>query len=266
MSQEDLALAIGVSRQTIYAWEAGINSPNIAMLQKISSVLKTSTDELINGYNVDRLPKILGDVTLTYESECEQDVTYEEIPNWYVPLKVGEDVCFALYDDGNKDYSYHVTVLNEIIIHHKKGFEIGVKEYDDKLEHTNTFSLIAKREEDKTIFIGHIYYEDGIKNIETYRDRSFLKKYGIDGKRGGTPTVFHNAKNYALSYKGKTEKVVGIAYFDSDNTYIEVFLNNRRESLFWRRYELNRVSSTKVKVEGKEYGLFYEVATSRLIK
>lgn len=33
-SQEDLAHALGVSRQTIYSWEAGLNYPNILMLKK----------------------------------------------------------------------------------------------------------------------------------------------------------------------------------------------------------------------------------------
>lgn len=35
LSQEDLALTIGVSRQTIYTWEGGLNYPNILMLKKL---------------------------------------------------------------------------------------------------------------------------------------------------------------------------------------------------------------------------------------
>ena len=31
LSQEELALAIDVSRQTIYSWESGLNYPNIIM-------------------------------------------------------------------------------------------------------------------------------------------------------------------------------------------------------------------------------------------
>lgn len=266
MSQEDLALAIGVSRQTIYSWEAGLNSPNIAMLQKISGVLKTSTDELINGYSVNRLPNRLGNIILTYSSDYDKEIVYKEIPNWYVPLKVGEDVCFALYDDGIKDYSYHVTVLNEVKVHRQKGFEVGVKEYDKKLEHTNSFSLIAKQAENEILFIGHIFYQNGVKNIETYRDKGFLKKWGIDGKLAGNSVVYQSAKRYVLSYNGKNENVFGITYFESDSTYIEVFLNTKFESLFWRRYELGRSSTTTIIVDGKDYGLFYEVATSRLIK
>ena len=86
MTQEDLALTIGVSRQTIYAWEAGLNSPNISMLKKVASALEVSIDELINGYDVDRLPNLLGEIVFSNESEYYEDVIYEEIPNWYVSI------------------------------------------------------------------------------------------------------------------------------------------------------------------------------------
>ncbi|NLN80095.1 MAG: helix-turn-helix transcriptional regulator, partial [Erysipelotrichia bacterium] len=57
LSQEDLAHAIGVSRQTIYSWEAGVNYPNILMLKKIARILDVSTDDLLHGYDVNKLPK-----------------------------------------------------------------------------------------------------------------------------------------------------------------------------------------------------------------
>lgn len=41
ISQEDLALAVGVSRQTIYTWEGGLNYPNILMLKKIAHILES---------------------------------------------------------------------------------------------------------------------------------------------------------------------------------------------------------------------------------
>ena len=35
LSQDELAFAIGVTRQTIYTWEAGLNYPTIVALKKI---------------------------------------------------------------------------------------------------------------------------------------------------------------------------------------------------------------------------------------
>lgn len=264
ISQDDLAFMVGVSRQTIYSWEAGINSPNITMLQRISEVLEVGPDELLNGYGVDRLPNDLGTVSFLFVSNYDGEVLYDEIANWFVRLKVGDNVCFALYDNGVKDYSYSVAVLNEVKLHNQPGFEIGIKEFNKKLEQTDSYSLLAKKEDNKISFIGRIFTENGIKNIETFRDQSFLKNWGVDGKNQGVSTIFDNAKNYVMDYRGKTANVIGIHYFDSEKIYIEVFLNQKFESLFWRRYELNRKSKISMKIDGKEYGLFYEVATSRL--
>lgn len=264
ISQEDLAFMVGVSRQTIYSWEAGINSPNITMLKRISEVLEVGTDELLNGYGVDRLSNKLGMVRFSFVSNYEGEVLYDEVANWFVRLKVGDNVCFALYDNGVKDYSYSVAVLNEIKLHNQPGFEIGIREYNKKLEQTDSYSLLAKKEDNKISFIGRIFNENGIKNIETFRDQSFLKNWGVNGKNQGLSTIFDDVKNYVMDYRGKTTNVIGIHYFDSEKVYIEVFLNQKYESLFWRRYELNRKSEISVKIDGKDYGLFYEVATSRL--
>ena len=264
ISQDDLAFMVGVSRQTIYSWEAGINSPNITMLKRISEVLEVGTDELLNGYGVDRLPNNLGTMSFSFVSNYDGEVLYDEIANWFVRLKVGDNVCFALYDNGVKDCSYSVAVLNEIKLHNQPGFEIGIKEYNKKLEQTDSYSLLAKKENNKISFIGRIFTENGVKNIETFRDQSFLKNWGVNGKNEGVSTIFDSAKNYVMDYRGKTANVIGIHYFDSEKVYIEVFLNQKFESFFWRRYELNRKSEISVKLDGKEYGLFYEVATSRL--
>ncbi len=266
ISQEELAFIIGVSRQTIYSWEADLNSPTIIMLKKLAEVLEVGTDELLNGYYVERLPCSLGNIKLTFVSDSNEEFTYEEIPNWYVPLKVGESVCFALYDEGKKDYSYAVSVSNEIRLHNKLGFEVAIKEYDRTLEPTDSYSLLVTREADKILFIGRIFYVNGIKNIETFRDRSFLKKWGMDGKYDGTSVIHHAVRNYVLEHNNRRENVLGIHYFDSNKSYIEVFLNQQHESLFWRRYELNRQSKNHITVEGKDYGLFYEVVTTRLIQ
>ncbi|MCB9498511.1 MAG: helix-turn-helix transcriptional regulator [Bacillales bacterium] len=49
LSQEQLALEIGVSRQTIYAWESETASPSIENLKSLSSFFSCTTDYLISG-------------------------------------------------------------------------------------------------------------------------------------------------------------------------------------------------------------------------
>ena len=45
--QEELAELIGVSRQTIYKWEAGICLPNLNKIEKLLEVLNVSIEKLL---------------------------------------------------------------------------------------------------------------------------------------------------------------------------------------------------------------------------
>ena len=47
MTQEELAKACGVSRQTIYKWEADICLPNLNKIEKLFKVLNVSIDKLL---------------------------------------------------------------------------------------------------------------------------------------------------------------------------------------------------------------------------
>lgn len=49
LSQEELAEKIGVSRQSIYAWESGKSVPDIENMSKLCQILDIRTDELTNG-------------------------------------------------------------------------------------------------------------------------------------------------------------------------------------------------------------------------
>lgn len=47
ISQEQLAELIGVSRQTIYKWEADVCLPNLNKLVRLLKVLNVSVDKLL---------------------------------------------------------------------------------------------------------------------------------------------------------------------------------------------------------------------------
>lgn len=265
-SQEDLALAVGVSRQTIYSWEAGLNSPSIHMLKKIANVLEVPTDDLLNGYSVDRLPARLSEIKLSYLFTNHSNIIYEEIPNWYVKLKCGEDVCFGLYDNGEKDYSYQVSVNGKVIVHDQEGFEIEVKEYDKNLNQTNVFILFAKEEDNKINFIGKITKKNDKKVIETFKDKAFINDWGYNNNKGQS-MVFDKFDKYLLEYEGRKEEVKCISYFDNQENkdgWFEVFLNDKNESIYWKRYTKSPKGNKEI--DGNKYELSYETVTSRFIK
>lgn len=47
MSQEDLADALNVSRQTIYKWEASISKPKLEKLKQIIDLLDITYEDLL---------------------------------------------------------------------------------------------------------------------------------------------------------------------------------------------------------------------------
>ncbi len=48
MSQEELADAVGVSRQSVFKWESGVNTPDIDKLKKLVTIFNVSFDVLLN--------------------------------------------------------------------------------------------------------------------------------------------------------------------------------------------------------------------------
>jgi transcriptional regulator with XRE-family HTH domain len=270
LSQEDLALSIGVSRQTIYAWESGLNYPNILMLKKLAYTLDASTDDLLNGYDVDKLPKKIENLELKFISKRSEIIKYREVPNWFISLSEGNEVNWGMYDNSIKEYSYHLTVLSKVFLHEQEGFEILVEEYDSDLNKSDTYSLILKEGNDKIYFLGKIFYQNGVKHIETFHDKKFLNQWGIEKKFDGQSTVYNKAENYELTYNSKKYETIKIAYFDSEKTknpqrtYFEVFLDENLESLCWKRYALDLPSKNEVIVDGEKYGLEYQCVTDRL--
>lgn len=60
LSQEEFGEALGVSRQTIYTWEADISSPNIENLRAIADYFGCTVDQLIRGEAFGSLPDASG--------------------------------------------------------------------------------------------------------------------------------------------------------------------------------------------------------------
>ncbi len=279
LSQEELAYTLGVTRQTIYSWEAGLNYPNIITLKKLSEILKVSTDELLNGLDLSKLPKTISNLNLTYEKSHEGKVFYNEIPNWFISLKKDEEVCWALYDLKNnnliRDYSYHIITKDNVNIHNIEGVEIEVKEYDQNFGFSRMYNQFISLTDEGIAWLGEVDYKDNKKIISTFKDESFLKDWGIDNKFEYQPLKYNKAEDYILEFYNNKQKVIKISYYDPDGkddlkaAYFEVFLNKDFESLVWRRYTKvkykKKHTNVTTNIDGEIYDLDYYAITSRLL-
>ena len=280
-SQEELAFAVGVSRQTIYSWEAGINYPSILTLKKVADALGVTTDDLLNGFGVNRLPETIKDLKLTYVSKYDGEVLYEELPNWFIKLKADEEVCWALYDIRKNslimDYAYQIYTRGEAIIHNLDCIEIEVKVFDEKLNHDKTYNQFISLTNEGVAWAAESAIVDGKRIIKTFKDKDFMKDWGIGigGAFVYQKTKYTEAENYILEYNGVKQNVIKIAYFDPDGSkdpkraYFEVFLNKDFESLVWRRFTKvtlkDKYSGVSIEVDGEKYDSDYYAITSRLL-
>ena len=62
LTQEALAEAVGVARQTIAKWEAGESTPDLEISGRIASALEVTLDDLVNApeYELDSRPGMRG--------------------------------------------------------------------------------------------------------------------------------------------------------------------------------------------------------------
>ena len=280
ISQEELANQIGVSRQTIYSWESGFNYPNIIMLKKLAEALNVTTDDLLNGFQINKLPKSFSDFKLTNLAKHSGEVNYKEMHNWFIKASVGEEICWALYDfvkgKFEKDYSYYIEVTNEVIVHDISGYEIHLKEYDEECNFVKKETRYISITDEGSAWLGEQVVVDGKTIIQTYKDKAYLKEWGYDKKFIYQTNKYNDAYDAVLDFEGKRQKVIVISYFDPDGSedpkmgYFETILNDNFESLAWRRYRKkkynlkDKLSGIEITVEDEIYDLDYCVITSRL--
>lgn len=74
ITQEDLAFSLGVSRQTVYRWEAGIRIPNANQINSLCEVLKVSTTYLLSN-NDSELKSEQSELAVSENSETTEAET-----------------------------------------------------------------------------------------------------------------------------------------------------------------------------------------------
>ena len=80
LSQQQLALRLDLSQQTIYKYENGITEPDIATLIKLAGYFNTFVDYLIGNTNNPQKPGIYSETKLT-ETELQHLRIYRNMPD-----------------------------------------------------------------------------------------------------------------------------------------------------------------------------------------
>ncbi|MBQ8372665.1 MAG: helix-turn-helix transcriptional regulator [Clostridia bacterium] len=258
-SQEELAFAVGVSRQTLYAWEADASSPNVPLLKSIADALDVTVDDLVRGRGIEVLPDKLKEIRLEYVKDCEP-VTFKGMLDWFIRLNVGNTISFGLYDNGKKGFSYHLTVMNETLLHNRHGYEVLVEEYNHYREKTKQFIILCAYDNCSMQYLGKIDVINGVKYISSFKDDDFKANWG-----DAQTTNFANAKQYNMWYGNKKQSVIQVSYFINEGTFIEAYMNEGGDFILWRRYDKKLESNEIRNIAGVKYGFSYECVTDKIL-
>ena len=107
MSQEDLAVALEVSRQSISKWETNGSVPALDKLVKLSEIFGVSLDELVTGKEVEQKDK-KDEQDVLNPPQAEPKIVYVEKPVMPaisaahilgIILILGSMLCFVVFDD-----------------------------------------------------------------------------------------------------------------------------------------------------------------------
>lgn len=267
-TQEDLAEKLNVTRQTIYAWEAGISTPTVSMLKQISSILEMKLDDLVSGFSIDEFPIKMPRYKLTYLGESKDIIVSNELPNWFIDIaKENDEVKWAMYEsDGRKDFSYSLRNIGQTIIHQEKGVRIEVCEYGPqglKMQNQKSY-LIGQVLNKKVRFLAKINLEEDIQTIKTYKDPDFIKNWGIGKNNIGQSIELTNLKKCELECLGKKHLVYENINKEKD-LVIYSYVDKNGRTLLWRRFDRKIAGKESITIENIRYGFYYECITDRIL-
>ncbi len=138
----------------------------------------------------------------------------------------------------------------------KDSSRFGKDYFDELLLRIRAIRASEKRFYQKVL---EIYATSIDYNSKDERSIEFVKDWGEV-----TSTYFDNAKNYLLKYGDKEYKAIQISYFVDENIYVECYLDEKLETLLWRRFDKDRPSSEIRMINNITYGYFYESITDLL--
>jgi transcriptional regulator with XRE-family HTH domain len=261
-SQESLAEELGVSRQSIYTWEAGIASPSIEMASSLAKSLGVSLSELAEGRLVDLLPRQMAEYSLTRTRLSPKSIRVEELAGWLIAPKEGEEVAWAVYGGkkGERESAYHVWVRGLAKIHEQEGVEISIEEYGANgillPEKEKTF--YAQIREGKTRYLALETHEGGFRHFEDYRDSSFRKFWGES-----EATAVQSTGSYDFAMLGKSLSLERLPLYPEGDFLIDQYVDEAGQTILWKRYAKTIVGKDSLDYSGTNYGLDYQILTSR---
>lgn len=115
LSQEEIAIKLNVSRQTIFNWEKGESVPNLQQAKKLSNIFNISLDELVDNNVKDSLSRKMNNT----EKLANMTIRVLKITSYLTLLLIVSFICF---------YFYKLNINKGFFIKDKKSVECYMEE------------------------------------------------------------------------------------------------------------------------------------------
>lgn len=214
-----------------------------------------------------KLPDIMPEYKITESNKAAFDVVFEELPNWFIVPKVGEEINWGSYDMPSRRITekVHSKVTTPVLIHGIEGVEIStVSEYFDKdWADTPEHVYYAQLTDTHCRWLGESYIDkNGAKRLLTFLDGDdFMDEWGFGEDNCGTEThlsadsgimrngdiitaadekyLFGTVGRYDVELNGKKFDTVCIMEIFENGAATEQFVDRNGKTVLWRRFNRN---------------------------
>ena len=195
------------------------------------------------------------------------NVVFEELPNWFIVPKLGEEITWASYDMPNRRMteSVHSKVTSTAFIHGIEGVEILTDSESKDSEHADPalHTYYAQLTESHCRWLGESYVDkNGSKRLLTFLDGDdFISEWGYGDDNCGSEThlvsrgfIKFNGSVVSVSTDKHVMDVVGryrihinrcvydtvciVEYFEN-GALTEQYIDQNGKTILWRRFNKN---------------------------
>lgn len=146
LTQEELALRIGVTPQAISRWERNQSMPDILILSDLCRVLNVSADLLLD--------TIHGNITGEYDVKTQEEI-FENLSRCCEPLEIIAGIAFVPFWENSKGTA---LLAEQRMFLSKEGFLLPlVRVCDDERLLANEFMITAFR---------HVLYQENMETVD----------------------------------------------------------------------------------------------------
>ena len=224
-------------------------------------------DENKGDFVMKKLPKILPEYKIIFVEEEAFPVVFEELPNWFIAPKMGEEITWGHYSmPGRKlDEVVCSKVVCRINIHGVEGVEINTtfQNPENYKKVVDSHTYYAQLTDTHCRWLGESYFDrNGVKQLITFLDGDdFVAEWGFGEDNCGNEThlepkgdikrkgvcVTTSEKEYLFDVVGRYSIVVGKKSFDTvcimevfkNGAATEQYVDKNGKTILWRRFNRN---------------------------